>query len=716
VTETREDDARPANRLANETSPYLLQHAHNPVDWYPWGPEALERAAREDRPILLSIGYAACHWCHVMERESFEDPPTAELMNDHFVSIKVDREERPDLDAIYMDAVQAMTGSGGWPMTVFLSPDGTPFYAGTYFPKEDRYGMPAFRRVLLGVADAWKNQRDVTDEQGRRVLQVISRAAELAPSEDALDEPVLRSALESLRQSFDHEWGGFGGAPKFPQPMTLEFLLRCRARGWEGAGEMLDVTLDRMARGGIYDHVGGGFHRYSTDARWHVPHFEKMLYDNAQLARLYAHARVDPASVAGGAVGETLRYLTNEMRHELGGFFSSQDADSDGVEGKFYVWSWEELLATASRIGGYAPLPKPIEDDESSRQAWMAGLRSVSAELVGRCLGASVGGNWEGTNVLWQPEPIETIAQEAGLALEHVAYRVWYTLHLLLQNRASRVEPATDDKVLAAWNGLAIAALADTSLDDVFHRRIATDAAEFVLTHMRREDGRLLRSWRYGMAGGPGYLDDYALVADGLLALYEATFETRWFREARSLADNMLGLFRDETNGGFFQTGSDAEQLVVRPKDLYDNAVPSGNSAAAAVLLRLARFTGGAEYEEAAMSALLLVADGMRRAPSGFGHALCALDFAIGPVKEVAIVGVPDSEDTMDLVRVVREHYRPNVVVAVAAPDDADAAGAIPLLRDRPQVDGRATAYVCERFTCKLPITDPAGLRRELEG
>ena len=714
MTDTREDDPRPANRLANETSPYLLQHAHNPVDWYPWGQEALERAAREDRPILLSIGYAACHWCHVMERESFEDPATAELMNEHFVSIKVDREERPDLDSIYMDAVQAMTGSGGWPMTVFLAPDGVPFYAGTYFPKEDRYGMPAFRRVLVGVAEAWRDQREVTDEQGKRVLQVISRAAELAPSEDALDEGLLRGALDSLRQSFDPEWGGFGGAPKFPQPMTLEFLLRCRARGWEGAGEMLDVTLDRMARGGIYDHVGGGFHRYSTDAQWHVPHFEKMLYDNAQLARLYTHAGVDPA--VGDAAGEALQYLTNEMRHDAGGFFSSQDADSEGVEGKYYVWSWDELLDTASRIGGYAPLPKSIVDDESSRQTWMAGLRSVSAELVARCLGASVGGNWEGTNVLWQPERIQAIAEGVGLAVEHVAYRVWYALHLLLETRASRIAPATDDKVLAAWNGLAIAALADASLHDVFHRRVAVDAAEFVLTHMRRDDGRLLRAWRDGKAGGPAYLDDYALMADGCLALYEATFETRWFREARSLADDMLRLFRDETNGGFFQTGSDAEQLVVRPKDLYDNAVPSGNSAAALVLLRLARFTGDAEYEEAAMSALRLVADGMQRAPSGFGHALCALDFAIGPVQEVVIVGDPEAGETMALIRVVRERYRPNVIVAVASPNDAEAAEAIPLLRDRVPVEEKATAYVCERFTCKLPVTAPEDLRRQLEG
>jgi uncharacterized protein YyaL (SSP411 family) len=576
--------------------------------------------------------------------------------------------------------------------------------------------MPAFRRVLMGVSEAWTNQRDVTDEQGRRVLQVLSRAAELTPSEDALDESVLRAALEGLRAAFDPEWGGFGGAPKFPQPMTLEFLLRCRARGWEGAHEMLSVTLDRMARGGIYDHVGGGFHRYSVDAQWHVPHFEKMLYDNAQLARLYARAKWMDERFEREA-SETISYLMGDLRHESGGFFSSQDADSEGVEGKYFVWSWEEVMDAASRIGGYAHLPVPIEDDASSRQEWIDGLRSVPAELVARCLGASAEGNWEGTNVLWQPERIEAIAREAGFAAEHVSYRVWYTLHLLLQTRASRIAPATDDKVLAAWNGLAIAALADaeTALRTGESVAAAAQAADFVLTRMRRGDGRLLRSWREGTAGGPAYLDDYALMADGCLALYEATFETRWFREARSLADDMVRLFEDQENGGFFLVGSDAEELVVRPKDLYDNAVPSGNSAAAGVLLRLARFTGEPAYEDAAISALRLVLDGMRRAPTGFGHALCALDFAVGPVKEVAIVGDPEGEDTQALIGVVRERFRPNVVVAVAAPGDAEAAVAIPLLRDRPRIEEKATAYVCERFACKLPVTDPAGLRHQLD-
>jgi uncharacterized protein YyaL (SSP411 family) len=711
VTDTR-GGARPANRLVGETSPYLLQHAHNPVDWYPWGPEALERARAEDRPIVLSIGYAACHWCHVMERESFEDPETAARMNEHFVSIKVDREERPDLDAIYMDAVQAMTGSGGWPMTVFLSPDGTPFFAGTYFPKEDRYGMPAFRRVLDGVADAWRERREVTDEQGRRVLEVLARAAQPAPSAGELDIEVLRGALDALRPAFDPEWGGFGGAPKFPQPMTLEFLFRCRARGWEGADEMLATTLDRMARGGIYDHVGGGFHRYSVDAQWHVPHFEKMLYDNAQLARLYAHAyRVTEDPEYYTVAGDTLGYLIREMRHPDGGFFSSQDADSEGEEGTFYVWSWDELLEVVREvpIGGWTTYAVSARGNES--------IRAIPPEVVARALGAVPEGNWEGANVLWRPRSLADVAAEAGVTEEDLRYRLEYARLSLRDRRASRVAPATDDKILAAWNGLAISALADaeTVLRTGEFLAAAERAADFVLTRMLREDGRLLRSWRDGTAGGPGYLDDYALMAEACLALYEATFETRWFREALALTDEMLRLFRDEENGGFFQTGSDAEALVVRPKDLYDNAVPSGNSAAAGVLLRLARFTGEAEYEEAGLSALRLVLDGMQRAPTGFGHALCALDFAVGPVKEVAVIGDPAREDTLELVRGVRARFRPNVVLAVAAPGDAGASETIPLLRDRPQVEGRATAYVCERFACKLPVTDRAELVQQLD-
>ena len=711
-----DEDATPAtNRLVGETSPYLLQHAHNPVDWYPWGEDALERARREDKPILLSIGYAACHWCHVMERESFEDPGTAALMNEHFVSIKVDREERPDLDAIYMDAVQAMTGSGGWPMTVFLEPDGTPFFAGTYFPKEDRFGMPAFSRVLLGVAEAWKTDRASTAEQGERVRRVISRAAELPPSDGALDESLLRDAFEGLKKAFDPEWGGFGGAPKFPQPMTLEFVLRCREREWDGAEEMLAVTLDRMARGGVYDQVGGGFHRYSVDDRWHVPHFEKMLYDNAQLLRVYAAASRETNDLSWVTVSqETEQYLRGDLRHAAGGFFSSQDADSEGVEGKFYVWSWDELVDVVRDL---TPHVGRTTSPELSRRYGSDAVAAIQADVVATAFGAIPDGNWEGTNVLWKPRTLGEVALDAGIDAEDLRFRLMDARSGLRERRGTRVAPETDDKVLAGWNGLVIAALADAELALRTGESVAAarQGADFVLTQMRRDDGRLLRSWRDGQSGRPGYLDDYALMADGCLALYEATFDARWFREARSLADDLLRLFLDEERGGFFQTGSDAEPLLVRPKDLYDNAVPSGNSAAALVLLKLSRFTGEAAYEDAALSALRLVSDGLRRAPTGFGHALCALDFAVGPVREIAIVGDPDGEDTRGLLRVVRERLRQNVVVAVASPRDRAAADVIPLLRDRPQVDERATAYVCERFACKLPVTEPEHLARLLD-
>jgi uncharacterized protein len=665
---------RRANRLADQTSPYLLQHAYNPVDWYPWGPEALSKARAEDKPILLSIGYAACHWCHVMEKESFEDEATARLMNEHFVPVKVDREERPDLDSIYMDAVQAMTGSGGWPMTVFLTPEGTPFYAGTYFPKEDRHGLPAFTRLLEALAEAWRSDRSRVAEQGRRVVDAISRSSSAGESAELLSEGVLRGAFDGIRRSFDPEWGGFGGAPKFPQPMTLEFLLRCHLRGFQGATDSVTVTLDRMAAGGIYDHVGGGFHRYSTDARWHVPHFEKMLYDNAQLVLLYTRGwQATGRDHYGHVARETLDYLLREMRHPGGGFYSSQDADSEGVEGKFYIWSWDELVA-------------------------------IVGEAAARRLGAVPEGNWEGSNVL-----VSLQAGDDRGTGERARTK-------LFERREERVRPATDDKVLAAWNGLAVTALAEAgrALGDIEYVDAALQAADFVLTRMRRDDGRLLRSWRDGKAGGPAYLDDYALMSEACLTLYETTFELRYFREARALADEMLRLFRDPDGGGFFQTGSDAEQLVIRPKELFDNAVPSGNSAAASVLLRLALLTGEAEYEQAGLSALRVVRDLMERAPTAVGHALCALDLYLSPAKEIAIVGDATAAETMALVAEVHRRFLPNAVLA-AAPAGSPAAEAVALLRDRPQEGGKATAYVCERFVCKQPVTQASELGAQLE-
>jgi uncharacterized protein YyaL (SSP411 family) len=661
------------NRLAGETSPYLLQHAHNPVDWYPWGEEALSRARELDRPILLSIGYAACHWCHVMERESFEDPETAAVMNEHFVSIKVDREERPDLDAIYMDAVQALTGSGGWPLTAFLSPDGRPFYAGTYFPDEARHGLPAFRAVLLGIAEAWRDRREEVGRQADRIVEAVGRASRLAESREPLSDEVALQAVRRLTAAFDPRWGGFTGAPKFPPAMTLEFLLRRHLRGEPDVLAPITRTLDRMAAGGMYDQVGGGFHRYSTDERWHVPHFEKMLSDNALLARLYARAWLVTGSDAYRRVAtETCDYLLRELRHPAGGLLSSQDADSEGVEGRFFVWGWDELVA-------------------------LAGEEAATA------LGASPQGNWEGTNVLWRPA-------ETGLDLGPARQR-------LFEAREARVRPATDDKVLAAWNGLAISALGEAgrAFGEPRYVEAAVAAAEFVLAELRGPDDRLLRSWREGRGGPPAYADDHALLAEACLTLYETTFELRWFVAARALADELLRRFRDPEGGGFFQTGSDAEALVLRPKDLVDNAVPSGNSAAADVLLRLSHLTGEPEYERAGTSALRLVRDAMAGAPAGFGHALCALDLYLGPVREIAIVGDPAAEATRALAdEVTTRRYVPNHVLAVAGPRDQASRSEVALLLERPQRDGRPTAFVCERFTCKLPVTEPQELAAQL--
>jgi uncharacterized protein len=681
VSETR------TNRLGGETSPYLLQHAHNPVDWYPWGSEALGRAKAEDRPILLSIGYAACHWCHVMERESFEDEGTAALMNEHFVSIKVDREERPDIDGIYMDAVQAMNGHGGWPLTAFLTPEGKPFYVGTYYPPEPRGGLPSFRQVLTGIAEAWRDRRDEIEAQAGKIVEHIATAGLVPESNDPLDEDVERAAFASLQRAFDRRWGGFGGAPKFPQPMTLEFVARCAVRGWPDALEMLTTTLDRMAEGGIHDQIGGGFARYATDAVWHVPHFEKMLYDNAQLARVYTRAwQLTNAEPYRVVATRTLDYLLREMQHPQGGFFSSQDADSEGVEGKFFVWSWDELV----RLVG---------------------------PVVATAFGALPEGNWEGTNVLWRPVALAALAAREGRTEEELEAEVEEARAILLAARDERARPGTDDKILTAWNAMAVSALAEAgrAFDVPAYVDEAVRCADFLLAHLRDDRARLLRSWRNGVAGAAGYVDDHALLADACLTLYETTFELRWFTAARELAGEMLRLFRDEEDGGFFTTGSDAEALVIRPKDLYDNAVPSGNSVAADMLQRLAWLTGDAGYEDAATSAIKVVRDVLARAPSGFGYALCALDRYVGPGREVAIVGEPSDAATQALVNEVTvKRFVPNVALAVASPRDQAARDAIALLQDRPQRDGRATAYVCRRFVCQLPVTDPAELATQL--
>jgi uncharacterized protein YyaL (SSP411 family) len=660
---------RPTNRLARETSPYLLQHAHNPVDWFPWGEEAFERARAEDRPVFLSVGYAACHWCHVMERESFEDPDTAALLNERFVCIKVDREERPDVDGIYMDAVQALTGGGGWPMSVWLTPEGRPFYAGTYFPPEPRHGLPSFRQVLQGLTEAWSTRRDEIEAQSAKLVESIGSVGRLEASTDMLTEQTEREAFVSLQRAFDAQWGGFGSAPKFPQPMVLEFVLRMAVRGMTDALEMVVLTLDRMAAGGMYDQLGGGFARYSTDRAWDVPHFEKMLYDNAQLASLYVRTwLVTRDDELRRVATRTLDYLLRDMQDPGGGFFSSQDADSEGVEGKFFAWGWDELV-------------------------------ELVGEPAARAFGATPNGNWEGTNILRRPTD-----------------RIDEATRALFETREKRIHPGVDDKILTAWNALAIRAFAEAgrAFDEPSFVQAATNCAAFVWENLRDHRGRLLRSWRKDVAGPPGYADDYALFANALLTLYETTSDLRWFEAARALCDSLMELFADDDRGGFFQTGTDAERLVIRPKDLYDNAVPSGNSAAAEVLQRMALFTGESAYEKAGISAIRLVRDAMAQAPTGFGSALCALDLYLGPAHELAIVGDPDAADTHALMdEVVRTRFLPNVVLAIGDASE-ETARIVPLMADRVRVNGKATAYVCERFACRAPVTDASELSAQL--
>jgi len=684
--------SRPANRLASETSPYLLQHAHNPVDWYPWSPEAFELARREDKPVLLSVGYSACHWCHVMERESFENDDIAALMNQLFVSIKVDREERPDVDQIYMQAVQSMTGRGGWPMTVFLTPDGVPFYGGTYFPPEDRHGMPAFPRLLRSIADAYHSRRGEVLEAGRQLVETMGQSGRLTGSTSLLGRDVLTRAYLGIGGEFDERDGGLGQAPKFPQPMTWEAVLRVARRTGDARGlAMLRHTLTRMARGGIYDQLGGGFHRYSVDGQWLVPHFEKMLYDNAQLASLYLHgwlATGDP--LYRRIAEETLDYVRREMTHPAGGFYSAQDADSEGVEGKFFVWSADEIRA--------------VLGDPALARAALA------------YWGVDDGPNFEGHSILFVPREPEEVAGTLGMTVDELMTAIGRARALLHAAREPRVHPALDDKVLASWNGLMLAAFAEAAsvLGRADYLAAAVRNAEFLGKQMVR-DGRLLRSWKDGQARITGYLEDYSMVGAGLLSLYEATFDRRWLDESRRLAEEALRLFWSADLNAFFDTGHDQEALVVRPRNLFDNAVPSGTSVAIDWLLRLAVIVGEERYEAIALKALRPMADLMQRYPSGFGRYLSALDFHLGPVAEVALVWRPGEERAMGpLLDTVFGRYQPNRVVVGAAEGEAAAAG-LPLLAERATVGGRPTAYVCRHYVCQLPVTEPDALARQLD-
>jgi uncharacterized protein len=684
--------SRPANRLASETSPYLLQHAHNPVDWYPWSPEAFELARREDKPVLLSVGYSACHWCHVMERESFENDDIAALMNQLFVSIKVDREERPDVDQIYMQAVQSMTGRGGWPMTVFLTPDGVPFYGGTYFPPEDRHGMPAFPRLLRSIADAYHSRRGEVLEAGRQLVETMGQSGRLGASTSPLGRDVLTRAYLGIGGEFDERDGGLGQAPKFPQPMTWEAVLRvARRTGDERGLGMLRHTLTRMARGGMYDQLGGGFHRYSVDGQWLVPHFEKMLYDNAQLAPLYLHGwLVTGEPLYRRIAEETLDYVRREMTHPAGGFYSAQDADSEGVEGKFFVWSADEIRA--------------VLGDPALARAALA------------YWGVDDGPNFEGHSILFVPRDPEEVAATLGMTVDELTAAIGRARALLHAAREPRVHPALDDKVLASWNGLMLAAFAEAAavLGRADYLAAAVRNAEFLGTRMVR-DGRLLRSWKDGQARITGYLEDYSMVGAGLLSLYEATFDRRWLDESRRLAEEALRLFWSADRNAFFDTGDDQEALVVRPRNLFDNAVPSGTSVAIDWLLRLAVIVGEERYEAIALKALRPMADLMQRYPSGFGRYLSALDFHLGPVAEVALVWRPGEERAMGpLLDTVFGRYQPNRVV-VGAPEGAAAAAGLPLLAERAAVGGRPTAYVCQHYVCQLPVTEPDALARQLD-
>ncbi|MEP7198763.1 MAG: thioredoxin domain-containing protein [Chloroflexota bacterium] len=696
------------NRLIDETSPYLLQHAHNPVDWYAWGDEALTRARDEDKPILLSIGYSACHWCHVMAHESFEDEDTARVMNANFMCIKVDREERPDLDAIYMQAVQAISGHGGWPMTMFLTPDGQPFYGGTYYPPVPRHGLPSFKQVLESVASAYRRDRNKVAESAAQLTEQLRMQSVAAVRGAELNRLLMDEAFTALESQYDRTHGGFGSAPKFPQPMNVEFVLRIYQRTrYPTALAMVEKTLQQMARGGMYDQLGGGFHRYAVDARWLVPHFEKMLYDNAQLARLYLRAyQATGNELYKRIVVETLDYVTREMTNPLGGFYSTQDADSDGEEGKFYVWSPKEIVEILGKDDG---------------------------RIFNAYYDVSEHGNFEGHNILNVPRDETVVAKELKISVEKLREVVARAKPKLYAARAKRVWPGRDEKVLTAWNGLMLAAFANAARvlgrDD--YRATAVKNAEFLLANLAEGRGsreveeqcspppprpltplRLLRTWKDGHAKLNGYLEDYADLADGFLALYEATFDPHWLREARALADTMIEQFWGDDIGGFYDTGRDHETLITRPRDIYDSATPSGGAMAVGVLLRLAMMFGDEDYARRAVAALEGASAFMKRYPSGFGQWLNGLDFYLSHPKEIAVVGDVAQAETQKLLATIFKPYLPNKIV-MHQHNESDSLGG-PLLDGKTMIGGRLTVYVCQNYTCQAPTVNPIELEQQL--
>ncbi len=683
-----------ANRLAAETSPYLLQHADNPVDWYPWGEAAFAAARAGDKPIFLSVGYSSCHWCHVMAHESFEDDETAAFLNGHFVPVKVDREERPDVDAVFMEAVTAMTGTGGWPMSVFVTPDGRPFYGGTYWPREARGGMPGFTEVLRVVADAWRDHREEVVGSADQVTTALAERTRPAAAETLDLQVADQAAGFVLEQAWDRQRGGFGKAPKFPQAMTLEFLLDRHVRTAERAPlEAAVGSLDAMARGGIHDQVGGGFARYSTNVFWLVPHFEKMLYDNALLLATYAKAaaitgRDDLVRVAR----RTADYLLRDMRHADGGFFSATDADSEGVEGRFFTWDRDEFAEVVAAAG-------------------------ADPDLLADLLGVTAEGNWEGTNILHLPVPVEELARQHGQAPDDLAGQLDTVLDTLRERRATRVPPGLDDKVLTSWNALAIRGLARAGayLSEPRYVDAAREAATFLADNLV-VDGTLHHTFKDGRASVPAFLEDVALLAGALLDLWQVTGELRWYRWAVELAEDVVARFHDDQAGGYFQTPhdapTDAPALYTRPKELWDNAQPAGNSVFAEVATKLAAFTGDATWQDRADEVLRLLQPQVARMPMGFGHLLQVVEFLLAGPREIAVVGAPGQARDA-LTDEVWRVPRAGTVVAVAAPD-SPAVQVVPLLHARGEVDGRAAAYVCRNFTCERPVTEPDELSAAL--
>lgn len=676
-----------SNRLRNETSPYLLQHAENPVEWYPWGPEALEKAKDEDKPIFISIGYAACHWCHVMAHESFEDPEIAALMNQHFVNIKVDREERPDLDSIYMDAVVAMTGQGGWPMSVFLTPGGAPFYGGTYFPPTRRYNMPSFKEILISVADAWQSQRGELSQHAENLIAHLIPSPAVAQNSIEINPELLDQAAMIIAQNYDWKYGGWGKAPKFPQPMTIMFLLRRAARGDTMALQIAEHALEAMQRGGMYDVIGGGFARYSTDNHWLVPHFEKMLYDNAQLALAYLHAHLITGKQEYREVcTQTLDFVLREMTHPSGGFYSSLDADSDGEEGKFYTWTPDEIR------------------------------RGVSAETAANVFISAYGvtetGNFEGANVLQRKLTDTALAKQFSVTVADVRQLLETASEELLAFRSKRIRPATDDKILTGWNGLMLRTFAEAGryLKEPHYIQVASRNAGFIQDNLYQPGG-LQRSWRDQRVNVPAFLEDYASLIYGLVALYQADFDPRWYKFAEKLAQEMQEKFSDPV-GGFFDTDHDQTSIIIRPKSIQDSAVPSGNSLAAQVLLELYALTGKHQYLASVDRAWPLVAPAISRYPTAFGHWLIAADYAIHPSVEVAILS-SNQESLRLFLEIANERFRPQAIFAVSLfPPSPDAPA---LLMDKTLLEERTTAYVCKGFKCDLPVNDPHKFKQQLE-